>query len=297
MTATTTPWWGPLPPAATRRACSGSIHELRWHDGELTLPDHGDATAEDTLQALGGPAPACVRVARAWRSLADDPALVTLGRRPGEPHIGLGDPPPPGARTATSESERPTRRDQLLLLFTLPAPLIDRLVLTAAAKAAERWPDTAFRAQHGLRLGAGLAARATPALRRLGGELAGPDEGLVVHATPAGPGGRTAVRAERTDAGIEITASLQLEWLSSVWGAGVSEPDGRMVLAVRDVDSDARTLHVDVAEWQPDGTDHWEAARVPATLVRQGEGAPWALAVRDDAGPSRSRRPPRASGR
>ena len=271
------PWWKPVPPATASRACSGAVHRLLWHDGELTLPDHGDATAEETLHALGGPVPACVRVARAWRTLADDPALVTLGRRPGEPDIGLGDPPPPGARTAGVDSDDPTRRDRLLLLFTLPAPLIDRLVLTAAAKAAERWPDTAFRSRHGLRLGAGLAARATPALRRLGGALAGPDDALVVHATPCAPGDRTKVRAERTDTGIEITASLQLEWLASVWGAGVSEPADRMVLAVRGVDDHGRRLDVDVADWQPDGTDQWEAARVPAVLRRDDDRAPWIL--------------------
>jgi hypothetical protein len=258
------------------------VHHLHWHDGELTLPDHGDVTAEETLQALGGTVPACIRIARAWRSLAGDPALVTLGRRPGEPSIGLGDPPPPGARAAGvagADGDAPTRRDRLLLLFTLPAPLIDRLVLTAAAAAAERWPDTAFRAQHGLRLGAGLAARATPALRRLGGELAGPDEALVVHATPAGPGDRSTVRAERTDGGIEITASLRLEWLSTVWGAGVSEPAGRMVLAVRDVEGppDRAVLHVDVAEWHPDGTDQWEAARLPGVLTRTDGAGSWEL--------------------
>lgn len=282
MTPASAPsWWAPIAPASAARACSGSVHQLRWHAGELTLPDHEDATAEETLHALGGTVPACVRIARAWRALADDPALVTLGRRPGESDIGLGDPPPPGARTATTgDGDGATRRDRLLLLFTLPAPLIDRLVLTAAAKAAERWPDAAFRSQHGLRLGAGLAARTTPALRRLGGELAGPDEALVVHATPAGPGERTVVRAERTDTGIEITASLQLGWLSAVWGAGISEPDGRMVLAVRDVAGDgdrATTLHVDVAEWHPDGIDRWEAVRVPARLTRAAAGRPWAL--------------------
>ena len=282
MTSTSTAWWAPVPPASAARACSGAVHRLHWHDGELTLPDHGDVTAEETLQALGGTVPACIRIARAWRSLADDPALVTLGRRPGEPDIGLGDPPPLGARAAGvagADGDDPTRRDRLLLLFTLPAPLIDRLVLTAAARAAERWPDTAFRAQHGLRLGAGLAARATPALRRLGGELAGPDEGLVVHATPAGPGDRSTVRAERTESGIEITASLRLEWLSTVWGAGVSEPAGRMVLAVRDVEGppDRAVLHVDVAEWHPDGTDQWEAARAPGVLTRTDGVGAWEL--------------------
>ena len=272
-----TPWWVPVASATAARACSGAIHTLRWHGGELTLPDHGDVRAEEALEALGGPAPACVRVARAWRSLADDPALVTLGRRPGEPDIGLGDPLPPGARTAGADGDDPSRRDRLLLLFTLPAPLIDRLVLTAAANAAERWPDTGFRARHGLRLGAGLAARATPALRRLAGELAGPDEALVVHATPSAPGQPTRVVAGRTDRGIEITASLPLSWLSAVWGPGISEPDGRMVLAVRGVDDGGNAVHVDVAQWHPDGTDQWEAARLPALLRREDDGSPWRL--------------------
>lgn len=278
---TASPWWAPVPPATATRACSGAVHELRWKAGALTLPDHGDAAAEETLRALGGQVPACLRISRAWRATCDDPALVTLGRRPGEPDIGLGGPPPPGARAAVlgNDTVDPSRRDRLLLLFTLPAPLIDRLVLTAAASAAERWPDASFRSQHGLRLGAGLAARATPALRRLGGDLAGPDEALVVHATPAGPGDRTTVRAARTDAGIEITASIQLEWLSAVWGAGVSEPDGRMVLAVRGVDADGRVLDVDLAEWHPDGPDHWEAARVPARLTRTADTCRWALAA------------------
>lgn len=275
-----TPWWAPIGPATAARACSGTVHQLRWQDGELTLPDHGDVTAEEALQALGGPVPACIRIARAWRSLASDPALVTLGRRPGEPDIGLGDPPPPGARTAGVDADDPSRRDRLLLLFTLPASLIDRLVLHAAAESAERWPDTAFRTRHGLRLGAGLAARATPALRRLGGELAGPDEALVVHATPCAPGQVTSVRAERTEAGIEITASLPLGWLSAVWGAGISEPGGRMVLAVRALDDARRTLQVDVAQWHPDGTDQWEAARTPARLQRDEATSPWVLVER-----------------
>ncbi|HUP84871.1 MAG TPA: hypothetical protein VM143_04300 [Acidimicrobiales bacterium] len=271
------PWWTSVAPAVASRRCAGAAaHELLWERGELILIDHGDATAEATLGALGGSTPTCLRVARAWHDHRDDPVLITLGRRAGEAGLGLGDPPPPGARTA--DVEEPTRRDQLLLLFTLPAPLIDRLVLGAADAAAQRWPDPDFRARHGLRLGAALAARVTPALRRLGGELAGPDESLVVHATPAGPGDRTTVLAERSDAGLEVTASIQLDWVSTVWGPGISEPAGRMVLAVRDADGPDR-LHVDLAEWHPDGLDHWEAVRVPALLSRSDHDVPWEVAV------------------
>jgi hypothetical protein len=260
------------------RPCSGTEHELRWREGRLALPDHDDVAAEVTLGALGGSTPSCLRVADAWSALDDDPVLVTLGRRPGEADIGLAGSPPgsiPGARTI--EAEEPTRRDRLLLLFSLPATFIDRLVLTAAAAADRHWLDPAFRDRHGLRIGAALAARATPALRRLGGELAGPDEALVVHAVPTDAGRPPTIRATRTADGLAVTAALPVHWISSVWGPGISEPDGRMVLAVRAVVADGRRLDVVVAEWMPDGSDRWEVAPRHAVLVREGDADPWRL--------------------
>ncbi len=240
----------------------------------MVVPDHGDVAAELALGALGASPPRCLLYRSAWHRLSRDPALVTLGRRPGEADIGIGPVPGPGGRTAFRAD--PSHRDALLLLFTLPAPLIDRAVLTACAAAAEQWDDPIFRAAHGLRLGAALTARATPSLRRLGGELAGPDEAVVVHCTPAGQHERPVVMAERSEHGLEVTASVPLSWIPSIWGPGISEPDGRMVLAVRSAESPDH-LDVDIAEWRPDGVDQWEAAPVPATLSRRWADEPWRI--------------------
>lgn len=268
----TSPWWVPLADASATISCSGATHEVRWSEGSLVLPDHADLAAELALGALGASPPRCVLYRAAWRRLESDPVLVTLGRRPGESDIGIGPVPGPGGRTVFGPA--PSYRDSLLLLFTLPAPLIDRAVLTACAAAAEQWDDPVFRASNGLRLGAALAARATPSLRRLGGELAGPDEAVVVHCTPSSSDERPVVMAERTEHGLEVTASIPLFWIPSVWGPGISEPDGRMVLAVRSAESPDQ-LDVDVAEWRPDGVDQWEAAPVPATLARRWADEPW----------------------
>jgi hypothetical protein len=265
---------------STRRSCSGAEHELRWSEGRLALVDHPDVTAEAALGALGGTTPSCLHVAAAWHERADDPVLLTLGRRPGEAEIGLGGdgPLPAGARLL--DSDRATRRDRLLLLFTLPAVFIDRLVLTAAADAARRWPDGEYRRRHGLRLGAALAARATPALRRIGASLAGPDEGVVVHVAPTAPGERFHVRASRTTAGIAVSGSLPLSWLSEVWGPGISEPDGQLVLAVHHVQDGGRAVDVSLAQWEPDGPGEWELDRRPAVLRRDDPSSPWTAGLR-----------------
>jgi hypothetical protein len=216
-----------------------------------------------------------VRVAAAWHERCHDPVLLTLGRRPGEADIGLGAEPLAGARLV--ESDQATRRDRLLLLFTLPAPFIDRLVLTAAAHAATRWTDADFRTNHGLRLGAAVAARATPALRRVAAQLTRPDEPIVVHAAPAGADEPPRLRTTRTDTGLAVTGALPLEWVSRVWGPGISEPDGHMVIARRAVVEDGRSVEVevDVVEWHPDGPDEWEGARRPALLRRDNDDRPW----------------------
>ncbi len=245
---------------------------MEWRDGVLRTPGHTDVDAERALGALGASPPRCLRVRAAWDVAVAHPVLVTLGRRPGEADIGIGPDPGPGARMVYAAD--PRRRDSLLLVFTLPAPMIDRAALTAAAIAAEQWLDPVFRARHGLRLGAALASRATPALRRLGGALAGPDEPVVVHCTPAGHDESAVVMAERGEHGLEVTASIPVGWIASVWGPGISEPDGHMVLAVRSVVT-PDLLEVDVAEWRPDGVDQWEAAPRSATLARAAMHEPW----------------------
>lgn len=268
------PWWAPISAVSTSVECSGDDHEVRWEAGALVLSAHADVEAERTLGALGASPPRCLRLRRVWEELMGEPVLITLGRRPGEADIGIGSEPQPGGRTAFAAE--PRRRDALLLLFTLPAPFIDRAALGAAASAAGRWSEASFRTSHGLRLGAALSARSVPALRRLAGELAGPDEPLLVHCIPAGEGQDPLIRAERGDLGFEVTASLPISWIASVWGPGISEPDGAMVLGVRAAGDGGDRLEVDVAEWRPDGVDQWTAAAVPRTLVRSDLGS-WRL--------------------
>ena len=270
-------WWRLLPAVSTTWRCGTAAHELRWEAGELVLVDHADATAEATLGALGGSRPRCLRLADAWHERRHDPLLLTLGRRPGEADIGIGSAPKAGARLA--DSEHADARDRLLLLFALPAPFIDRLVLTAAAHAATRWQEEGFRRRHGLRLGAALAARATPALRRVAATIAGPEDAITVQAVPAVHGGTPALHARRTADGLFVSGALPLSWISEVWGAGISEPDGRMVLGRGAVSKAGEKVDVDVevAEWRALAAGEWEAEARPGRLRRLGDDARWSF--------------------
>lgn len=261
----TPPWWAAVAPASADVPCSGGTHVVAWEQGRLRLRDHDDLEAERALRALGGDVPGCLALKHAWDRHVDDPSIITLGRRPSEATVGF-DRVHPGTGDA--------RRRDLLLLFALPPPLIDRLVLSAIAAATDAWPEPEFRRLHGLRIGAALSARATPALRRFAGDLVGPEESLVVHCTPAGSGVPLTVLAERTDDGMEVSASVPLTWLRGVWGGGLSEPEGRFVLAVTEqLDDVGACFAVELATWAPSGSEHWEARPVPAEVRRDGDGA------------------------
>jgi hypothetical protein len=39
---TGTPWWRALPAAETWVPCGDGTHPVRWADGQLSLPAHGD---------------------------------------------------------------------------------------------------------------------------------------------------------------------------------------------------------------------------------------------------------------
>lgn len=250
------------------------MHPIAWSEGVLRVPAHGDPEAEQTLAALGGDVPACIGLRQAWATWSVDPALVTLGRRPGEE--GLGFAPDDGGGAAALHTppmrrrhEVAARREAFVCLLSLPGPFVDRLVLTAMAAAADAWADDGFRERHGLRLGASLAARARPALERFGAALAS-TEAVVVHCAPAPPGAAARLRAERTRQGLEVTASLPLAWLAAVWGAGLSEPDGHLVTAVRDVRPDG--YGVDVPGWVPEADGTWSAEPRPGIVTRDTTG-------------------------
>jgi hypothetical protein len=265
--------------AETTIDCDGGRHTLRWEDGRLRTPDHPDPEAERTLGALGGDVPSCIRLRTAWAAHQDDPALVTLGRRPGEARLGFASDAvvstapmhtPPRRRLAADAN----RREELVALLSLPVAFVDRLVLTSMAAAAERWADDRFRERHGLRLGAALSSRAAPGLRRLAMELSRPDEAISVHTAPAAPGvGEPTIQAQRSRRGLDVAASLPLSWLATVWGPGLSEPDGLVAVARSGAGPDAYV--VDVVEWAAGGDGRWVAERRPVTVEREPEVGVW----------------------
>ena len=270
-----TAWWAAVGPAEGTHPCSGDEHPIEWRDGTLRVPAHDDPEAERTLAALGGDVPACIRLRQAWSSWSNDPAFVTLGRRPGEEGLAFAHPDAPPAagvlHTPPIRRRRPLagRRDDFVLLLSLSPAFIDRLVLTAMAAAARQWSDPIFRDRHGLRLGASLASRARPALERAVAALAAPGEEVVVHCTPASAGAPAELRADRTREGLTVTAMLPIGWLAGVWGAGLSEPDGHLVTAVRGVRSGG--YEVDVVTWVEAARGAWVGVADPAVLERVGD--------------------------
>lgn len=275
-----TAWWTAVPAVETTIDCDGQRHTLRWEFGALGTLDHPDPEAEQTLGALGGDLPSCIRLRTAWASHQRDPALVTLGRRPGEASLGFADDATPRATPMHTPPlrRRPvvdaTRRDELVALLSLPVTFVDRIVLTAMAAAAEQWPDGGFRERHGLRLGAALSSRSAPALRRLAGELARPDEAVSVHTAPAAPGvDEPSIQAQRSHRGLEVAVSLPLSWLASVWGPGLSEPDGLVAVARSGAGPDAYA--VDVVAWVAEGAGRWVGERHPVAVVRSPDLGVW----------------------
>lgn len=288
------PWWFGLAPTTTPIRCAGVVHELRWERGALHADGHDDPDAEAALVALGSPPPPCLAARALWREFSTDPHVVTLGRRPGEPTVGIPVDDdtdlegrwrhesirlragPSSASLGSAALDRidatERRRRGLLNLLSLPAAMLDRLLVEVLASCAERWTSPSFRAEHGLRLGAALHVRASPAVRRLGERVgAGTPAVAISPLHPDQPGTLLALRLEAGEAPA-LSAELPIGWLASVWGRGLSEPDGEFVLDVRSAAPDGETFEVFVAEWEPAGPLTWEAAPVPATVFRDPDG-------------------------
>lgn len=277
------PWWLGLAPASALVDCNDAQHRLEWSAGRLRPVDHDDAEAEEALAALGDGAVArCIALADAWRRCSDNVQLVTLGRRPGEGPIGYPSEWAPKKLPTRSELRQAALRSpaeanvrcgwEVAVLLALPGPLVDRLVLTAMASCVERWCDDAFRATHGLRIGAALSARAMPALRRFGAQLEHGPPLVTVSPSQPGAGPSVIARIQGPSAPLTVTAELPVAWLVDVWGRGISEPDGRLVLGVREADEAGREFLVDVAEWERAGPITWELAAFPARVVTDDDG-------------------------
>jgi hypothetical protein len=279
------PWWLGLEPACADVACQDTTHRVRWAGGKLHADSHPDIEAERALAALGGAAPTCLELNHLWLQYAEDPQLITLARRPGERPLGLdGTDNVYGSQGQQQQQmaalpapvrkqieERFRRRTELEQLLSLPGPVIDRLMLTAFARCADRWDDDAFRAEHGLRAGAALHARAAPALRRFGARLGRGSVDATVSPSQPGAGPAFVARAD-PGAPTMLHAELPISWLVDVWGRGISEPEGRLILAVRDADELGREFTVDLAVWEPAGYDAWELAAIPGRVVTDEDG-------------------------
>jgi hypothetical protein len=83
------PWWRALPAAETWVPCGDGNHPIRWADGQLTLPAHGDAEAEAVLAALGGEKAACLEVAEAWHRHSADLAVLGVGPRAPDDDVAI----------------------------------------------------------------------------------------------------------------------------------------------------------------------------------------------------------------
>lgn len=284
------PWWLGLEPATGFVECGDgdSKHTIEWWAGRLRAVDHEDIEAEEALAVLGGARAGCLAVIDAWRRHATTVQLVTLGRRPAEGPIGypseLAPKKLPSAAALRKAGERSDvdrwllQGQEVLALLTLPGPMIDRLVLTAMASCAERWDDEAFRTEHGLRIGAALSARATPALRRFGERLGRGRPAVTVSPAQPGSGPSIVARLEEPDQPMTVTGELPVGWLVDVWGRGISEPGGGLVLAVREADEAGRELLVDLAEWEQAGPIMWELAARTARIVLDDDGR-WTVSV------------------
>ena len=67
-----------------------------------------------------------------------------------------------------------------------------------------------------------------------------------------------------------VTANLSPWWLSTVWGAGISEVGGGFVMRVTGTHEAGVT--VEAAEWEVTGPGRWVAAARPTQLVRDDQG-------------------------
>jgi hypothetical protein len=246
-------------------ACGAAIHRIRWDAGVLALLDHEDDDAERALAGLGADRPACVRLRDIWTAYEGDVALVTLGRRPGDAGLGIRDESLARQAFAIPPRARPERRDDLLALLSLPAPFLDRLVITSFARAADAWAREQFRVAHGLRLGAALSSRASPALRRFCIQRS--DVGVTLTCAPTAPAEAASIQAVVGNADeLRVSAALPLSWLSTVWGPGLSEAGGGLVLAITGGEGDR--LEVETAQWEQVDARLWRAVPLQAVLVR-----------------------------
>lgn len=267
------PWWRGAVAVEAPGPAGAEDHRLGWRDGRLQLAAHPDPDAERALAALGADRCPCLDVLDAWQAAGTGPRILTAAARHDADAVAAPDDAIreltadlrrwrgavadllDGARAAADRAatarlqelcgpiER-AARDRLgfLLLLGLDRRLQRRLQ-GAAADAANRSGATAA-------LEVATAARALPALRRLGWT-----------------GGLASIRLgdeARVDADAAV---LPPAWLASVWGRGLeSVVPERLVVDVPEVSGDGRFEVLAAAPGKAQvavRVDQWENARAP----------------------------------
>jgi hypothetical protein len=265
------PWYSCLPSCQTRVPCGSGWHTVGWEAGQLRLPEHPDAEAEQVLAALGGDKARCVGLAEAWGRHTSDLSVLRVGPRslePGEITVGWPDvetieqagPAGPAGSAARwrgwygPQGARPAALGQL----ASPPPQLPGL--RARQQQAQAQAEAASLRRHDmlslLALGYGFQVRlagqvaaahadapgpaARPALvAAITGRLAlvaeswlGIDPDLVAAVElHHGPGWG---RAELTGHGDQrrLRVALPASWLARVWACGLALAGGHLVVAV-----------------------------------------------------------------
>lgn len=231
-------WYQSLPPAEAQVPCGAGAHAVRWEAGQLAIPAHPDAEAENVLAALGAAKPRCVEVAQTWGKHADDLDVlmagprsrsdkVTCGWDDGGEHraILLGRPRGPMSAAESHELARlvPARTEMLGLLALGPAFQF-RLAGSVAAAWSARGGHHAGRRPE---LAVALTGRLAPAVA----EWLGIDPDLVT-AVPLERAEAATLATFGSGAGTRVRAALPFGWLSWVWACGLAVVDGHLVVAV-----------------------------------------------------------------
>lgn len=248
-----TEWWRALAPAQTQIECGDARHVIRWEDGSVSLPAHGDAEAERVLGALSGEKAACVAVAEIWDRHSDDLDVLVLGPRHAGDQVpvtwddaeaGRSDwrgprtrPRSVPMRPAVGGPSVPTRgpadgvwsrQNELLSLLALGPAF--QLRLAATVSAACQATATAGAAAT---MVAALTGRLAPAVAA----WAGIEAGRVTAYPHDGPGWGslelTGPSAGSLDTGPGLRARLPMDWLARVWAAGLAVVGGHLVVAVQ----------------------------------------------------------------
>ncbi|MBM3683412.1 MAG: hypothetical protein FJW83_02555 [Actinobacteria bacterium] len=247
-------WADDAAPVEVSVACGPSIHRLRWSGGRVETCDH-DLDAEEALVAFGGDVLPCVRLHRLWRdAVADGGFLEEWARRP-EPDPVRRDWLAGALRRLRAEGVQdllpalpPGRAERMgEVLVDLPAPLLDRAAVAAAARVLERRvavgppPPGLDAVVDAVRVR--LRSAFVASLRRWA-EVVRP-AALVPLRCGVRPtaGGPPVVRGRLDGRTSGAHLVVDVSWLVDVWGRGIAVVDGDLVVAADD-------RHASVLRWR-----------------------------------------------